>query len=231
MLGVLLGGVMAVAPLACWALLARARVVGWIVGAVLVVGTSAVAVVLATQAPRPEQVFWLLDAYFVGSVAVVAVGRLVERRHSPLPGGGRRRIGRILFGWYAGIAALCVAGLTLFAAGYDEPYVDESEVLPLPPGLRLIEKGQVGCGSGTCSMQFVIGGEQGTPVEQLAQQVRDHLTRSRGWHLNAQGTACREEEPNADYQSSDIAVSVRGDQVIVDLASGKGYGQRACPDS
>lgn len=228
---VLFGVVMVAAPLVCWALLARERLVGWTVAAVLVVGASAVIALLVTHSLRPDPSLWLVIAYLVGSVAVVTTGRRIERRHSHPPDGRRRRIGRILFGCYTAMAALCIAPLTLFVALDDEPYVDQTEVLPLPPDLHLIDKTQVSCGSGTCGMDFVIGGDPGTPVEQVARQVRDHLTTSRGWQLTAQGTGCREEEPNADYQSSGITLTVRGDQVLVNLESGKGYGKPGCPES
>jgi hypothetical protein len=213
----------------CWALLARTRVVGWLVGALLLVGASVVLAVLKTQALRPSQVYQVLVAFLLGPAAVVVAGRLAERRIAGTLDGGRRRVGRILFGCYVGVAALCAAGIAFLAFADEAPYVDETEVLPLPAGLRLVEKGEVRCGSGTCGMNFVIGGEPGMPVGEVERRVRELLVQSRGWRLGAAGTACRQEPPNGDFQSSDIEVTVQGEQVVVVLESGRGYGYEACP--
>jgi len=191
------------APLGCWALLARTKILGWTFAFVF----AAYAVTEFCLAPGwlfsdrlGGERLWLMLGLSVMSVVALAVGTHLENRDLAVPrmrSTRRGSAGLILSSLYA----LGVAGL-LFLAVLAAPDLDlssgpvmprppSSAVLPLGPGLA-VKQDQLGCGTAECTTFFDVsyGGRSGNEV---LQQVVNQLNRLHGWGLAASSglSGCR----------------------------------------
>ncbi len=108
--------VAAFVPLACWALLARTRLIGAIVGAVLTAG-AALGLALAFEWLAWSGRTGALIAYVPVTTVVVAAGVLVERRRlAPPPGeliGWRRASGWLLLATFVVAVDVIVGPLVI----------------------------------------------------------------------------------------------------------------------
>ncbi len=181
------------APLGCWALLARTKVLGWTFASVF----AAYAVTEFCLAPGwlfsdrlGGERLWLMLGLSVMSVVALAVGTHLENRDLAVPrmrSTPRGSAGMILSSLYAlGVAGLLFLAV-LVAPGLDlspgpvVPRPPGSLVLPLGPGLA-VKQEQLGCGTAECTTFFDVsyGSRSGAAT---LQQVVDQLNRLHGWNL------------------------------------------------
>ena len=231
MAGVIPGLLFAVVPLVCWALKARTARVGWIVAAVLA-ACGAGGLGLAAGWFRSGEKLTLLAALALMMPLVIVFGITAERN----AGAGRSRSGSI-----RGVAGLVVSVaylgfsfaivpllVLLFLYEGGAAYVPSgAEVLPLPVGLTVAGDQDQGCSSGShtiCSRQFLIVSTAGLPAGQVAQRLRDHLARVRGWSLGPDvgggWGGCRSEGWLLDRQQVCVDVYVNQQQVTMLLQGG-----------
>lgn len=177
-------------PVLCWALAAQTRRGRWF-------GVTALTVLAAVQIPLQCDVFGtdfevtvgVVLAVLVVVVLVVAWSIDVEpARVVPLRWYVKVRIG---IGWTFGVLyclligfvvlALTVNGLLEFGTATTPP---ADALGSLPGGLSMTETVAPDCDHDTdgtdCGRTFYIKGANGTP-EQVAEQVRQYLTDSKGW--------------------------------------------------
>jgi hypothetical protein len=212
-------------PVLCWVLLARTAQVGALVAAVLAVCAAGALGVLAGWLQTRARVELTL-AYIPVMVLVIVAGARAERRRT---GSGRSRwarrrtlVGTVLLGVY-GVLVFPLVCLFCFMI-VDEPFVPSSaEVLPPPPGVRVVNDDERGCGSGTCSRRLVLGSTIGLSAEEIARQVRDGLTTSHGWHMDTQGYACRPHGWLVDRSELCVSLNIVDGRVRMELEGARVY--------
>jgi hypothetical protein len=190
-------------PLACWALLARTKILGWTFAAVF----AAYAVTEFCLAPGwlfsdrlGGERLWLILGLPAMSVVALVAGTQLENRDLAVPrmrSTRRGSAGVILSSLYAlGVAGLLiltalVAPALDLSSGPAMPRPPSSSVLPLGPGLA-VQQDLLGCGTAKCTTFFYVsyGGRSGNEV---LQQVVNQLNRLHGWGLAASSglSGCR----------------------------------------
>jgi len=230
MAGVILGLVFAVVSLVCWALMARTARVGWIVAAVLA-ACGAGELGLADGWFLSGEKRTLMAALALLMPIVIVFGIATERE-----AGARRSRSGSLRGIVAMVVSVAYLGLSftvipllVLLSLYNGPaYVPSgAEVLPLPAGLAAAADHDQGCSSGshtTCSRQFLIVSAAGLPAGQVAQRLRDYLTRVHGWTLSPDvgggWGGCRSEGWLLDRQQVCIDVDAASRQQVTMLLQG-----------
>lgn len=188
-------------PLVSWALLARTRATGMIVGTVLLGCTAAEVAATAGHADRI-----LVAVVLPAAMAVVLLaGFLAEGPRFS----GRGAAGALVWFFYC-VGCLASYGIYATGTGWETNYHNgvgmpaASDVLPLGPGLAATQK-NLGCGTGewtTCTIEFFVHGTAGQSQAALLNQVTGDLGRAHGWSVG---------HPGADPWKSCLQ---RGDQVV-----------------
>jgi len=221
---VALGLLLAVVPLACWALITRTVTTGWVVAAVLAAcGGSALGLAAGWFGSGEKDTS--LAALALAMPLVLVAGGAAERRAGArrLRSGGVRGIaGLVVSVAYVGVSFI-VAPLMVLAMLYEgAAYVPSgTEVLPLPAGLAVASDQDRGCSSGSatfCTRQFLITSTAALPAGEIAQRLRDQLTRVHGWRLSldmGDWGGCRTEGWLLDRQQVCIDMYVSQRQVTV----------------
>lgn len=217
-----LGWTLVALPLACWALVARTRWVGWIV-AVVLAACVAGEIGLATRWIHIEERNTLLIAFFPMTVLAIVVGIVAEQRsagvHRLRAAGGRVAFGVTLSTIYAafGIVIVPLAALFVMLNGLVST-PSGAEVLPLPTGLVVTANQDLKCGNGSnavCSRQITVRSAVGLPAATIALRLRDHLLHEHGWHLapdnTGGGNACRTEGWFLDRRYVCLSMNLRPD--------------------
>lgn len=176
-------------PCVAWIFVARSRRIGWIVGLVLF-GWIGLVMGIVAVFPRARAEITLV--YLPVAVAVIWIGRRLERRQLGLP---ERASGvwavRILLAVTTVIT--CVCGPLVFFAFNEDPFMPSAdELLPLPRGIHATEMTgdhAYSCGTGSCTRRFTVTGRPGQPASEVRDVVSRHL-RGRGWKLDAGGQDC-----------------------------------------
>lgn len=185
---IVLAGLGALPPIV-WLLSARKGQVRRVV-AITLIAWAVVSIVLAAAVPRAGAE--VVVGYFIGVAAVMVVGRAVENRRL---GRSEPNAGSWLYRIMIGFVGLVVCACAPFSfyVFNSEPFVPSADqLLPVPPGLSATVEEPEGlpCGSGACYRSVVVTGEQGQPVSDIYEQIRQHLI-SRGWNLRHSGQDCR----------------------------------------
>ncbi|MFJ9371463.1 hypothetical protein ACIRRA_44680 [Nocardia sp. NPDC101769] len=184
-------------PVLCWALAAQTRRGRW-------AGVTVLTIVAGVQIPLQDDVFGtdfqaavgVVLAVFVIVVLIVApIMELAPTRVVPPGRGAKVRIG---IGWtlgglyclFSGFVVLVVTATGLMELGTATmPPADA--IGSLPEGLSMTKTEAPDCANdsdGTdCERTFYIAGTSGTP-EQVAEQVRQYLTDSKGWTFTPEKT-------------------------------------------
>ncbi|WP_316526224.1 hypothetical protein [Kitasatospora brasiliensis] len=190
-------------PVVCWAFLARTRVVGAAVLAVLVG--------LAVALFGLEKDWWFTRAaaevetgYPLAAGLVVLVGGLAERRlrgprpakefHHPVGGSIAAFAVQLL------AAAAIAFGYRLFSLSAFFP--NTAEVAP-PPGLTVTRVDQGYCGSNFCARTLTIGGAGDPPAAEVEARMRAALTAD-GWSPGRDGALVRPHGWLLDRRLSEI---------------------------
>jgi hypothetical protein len=187
---VVLGLLIAVVPLVCWALIARTARTGWIVAGVLAAcGGSAVGLAAGWVGFGEKDT--LLAALALAMPLVIMAGSSAERRAGARrlrSGGVRGLVGLVVSAAYVGVSLIVVPLMILILLYTGDAYVPSgAEVLPLPAGLVVASDQDGGCGGGSatiCTRQIVVTSTAGLPPGEIAQRVRDYLVHGRGWRLS-----------------------------------------------
>jgi hypothetical protein len=192
-------------PIASWALLARTRLIGAIVAAVLA-PAALLALALALDWVHPGHWAGLVLSYVPITALVVCVGVLLERRRlASRPGeliSWRRATGWLLLAVF--VVGAGVLPLPLVALG-SIAHHDHPRVLPLPADL-VAEQTSHGCGSSSCTREFTITSATHDSTDHMVAELRRFLTTSRGWSLDEHGSGCQQTGwLNADQLCVDIA--------------------------
>jgi hypothetical protein len=231
MAGVIPGLLFAVVPLVCWALKARTARVGWIVAAILA-ACGAGGLGLAAGWFWSDEKRTLLAALALVTPLVIVFGIAAERDAGAgrsRSGGVRGIAGLVVSVAYLGFSFIVIPLLVLaFLIDGGTAYVPSgAAVLPLPAGLAIAGDQDQGCGSGSrtiCSRQFLIVSTAGLPAGQVAQRLRDHLVRVRGWSLGPDvgggWGGCRSEGWLLDRQQVCVDVYVNQQRVAMLLQGG-----------
>ncbi|MER5350715.1 hypothetical protein ABT093_10320 [Kitasatospora sp. NPDC002551] len=181
-MGLVLGWGYVLLPLACWAALARTRVVGVVVAAVL----AALAVIpvgleyawFHSRATAESQ-----SGYPLAAGLVVLLGALAERRrYGPRPARGS---GQPAAGATIAIAAHSLVGLViglLYQLAVHEPFSPDRSELSLPPGLAVAEDSgpDRSCGLHACRRDLLVVSTGGLSVTEAALRLRARLAAD-GW--------------------------------------------------
>jgi hypothetical protein len=195
-LAALAGGIVGLSVVGTWAWGSSGKLLGLAVGGGLV--AAMVGVFAISQWPRGQLVppaadwlgFWMLIG--VAPPAVLVVEWAVRRfgwHHQPLSiTASAQQASRIA------VAAVLAAFLLICACGYAVVGTDnygvfrfsarDSEVLPLPPTLRLISANSCADGgsSGNCTAEFIVTSVDGATRATTVTRLADHL-RHLGWPL------------------------------------------------
>jgi hypothetical protein len=184
-------------PLACWALLARTKVMGWTFAAVFAAYAIAEGSQLTGGWPFRGEPAWLLIGLPVMTVVALAAGGALEQRElrSGVPGlrwGARCATGAVMSVLYAVAVVLgALAILSIVASGGSAtPEIPVGLVMPLGPGLAVTQHDTT-CDTGRdpqCEATFVVTSTSGLPGNALQARVRSQLTQAHGWQLSSDGT-------------------------------------------
>jgi hypothetical protein len=100
-----------------------------------------------------------------------------------------------------------------------DPYLpDSSELLPLPAGLTVIDNRDLGCGSGSCTREILVGSHDARPESEIRSRVQDHLSRNHGWQLDQNDSGCRRNGWLVDRTTLCVSLFVDDQQrVVIDL--------------
>ncbi|WP_141725424.1 hypothetical protein [Micromonospora pallida] len=204
-----------------WWLAARTRRIGWIVGLVLL-GWTAVAAVVIAAFPRAQAEMTV--GYLPVAVAIIGVGRAVERRRL---GPAERPRGSWAYRVAVVLASLvaCVCAPSSFYVFNSEPFIPSAdELLPVPAGLSATvdEPDGHSCGSGACGRFFTVTGRSGQPTSGVFEQVRQHLI-SRGWDLGHGGQSCQPTGWLLDQRSMCVSVYILEDAVHVSFEGSRAW--------
>jgi hypothetical protein len=190
------------APLACWALLARTKVLGWAFAIVFAAYAVTEGGLMAGGWPFRDEPAWLLAGLPVMSVVALAAGTLMERHEvsASEPGwGARGAVGLFVSTFYGlaviGGAAILLGMLTSQAPA--TPAVPIAAVEPLGPGLAITQQ-DMSCDAGRdpqCTAVLRIISTSGRSGQAVLESVRSQLTQDHGWQLISRGGTmfgCRE---------------------------------------
>ncbi|KQV16656.1 hypothetical protein ASC99_28215 [Kitasatospora sp. Root107] len=210
-------------PGVLWAMTVRTHRVGWAVGAVLVacgVGKLLLQNNLFTVERGRDD---LAGVALLLPIPVIIAGWLLERwtagprKVAPLQDRSQAGIAGLVF--YTLIAGVAT-GFTYHDGGKDN-IPSAAQVLPLPAGLVSHERDGLTCSADRCGVGFTVTSSAGLTLQQIAQQVRDHLERTHGWHLDSTGRGCRPAGWVLDRSQTCLQVRVLplSRQVSVDLVN------------
>ncbi|WP_327067646.1 hypothetical protein [Kitasatospora sp. NBC_01302] len=196
-------------PLVCWLFAVRTVSTGWIVGILLAL-LAATEIALAQRWLLPDARVTLIVVITFVTAAVLPVGILIESRRpgvpklSSLQGRGAAGMGLSLFYCVLGPVAALGAAWLVGINGVPAITPSDREVLPLPAGLAVVSDRDEGCGGGSetsCERRIEVRGTAGQSSDEVARELRDHLTRAHGWQFTLDhGSlgACRDEDRGLD---------------------------------
>ena len=214
-------------PVVCWVLLVRDPLIGSVVAAVLLTSAAGYASLAAGWVTISRGRLDLLVTYPLVAAVILGIG-LGLQRHRPATAAvagadsQRRVAGHVLLTVYIGLGVLVgIPAATYFVN--DGPFVPSaSELLPLPADLAVTDNREIGCGSAECDRVMIISSRTGGSSTDVVQRLREHLVRARGWHLDADDSACRPRGWIVDRTSLCLSISVNQQQEVhVNLAGRK----------
>jgi hypothetical protein len=193
-------------PFACWFMLARVPAIRWGVCLVLLLLVAPTVGLYVGWIDTRAQVELILG-YAPASAAIIGVGMLLQRKHArdlpPLR--PHRTKGKVLLLIYVSFMVLCCSPVAVRAV--NEPFTPpDSELIPLPSGLVLIDDQDLGCGSGDCSRSFSIGSTDGASTNEIVAAVWKHLEVNHGWADST--TACRPQGWLLDHSELCVEVDI-----------------------
>jgi hypothetical protein len=212
------------APLACWALLARTKILGWTFAIVFVAYAVAEGSQLQGGWPFRAEPAWLLIGLPVMTVVALVAGTILENRElgEADPGRGvRGQIGVLLASFY-GIAVVGGAVLLLIVLGSlpTRPAMASPDlVTPLGSGLTVTQQ-EPDCPNGEdipCTAEFQVRSTSGLRGQALVDLVQSRLMRLHGWPQDPSGyglTGCR--LISGHMVCLTIAADTRGVQISLD---------------
>jgi hypothetical protein len=147
---------------------------------------------------------------------------LIDEKHSA--SSRDQRPSRVRFGWIGLNVSSVLIGLILvpaavFLAVLQAGSPDLSVVLPLPRSLVVVQRSDLGCGSDTCTISVTVRGPASADIRAVDRQLRDHLQRRKGWHLDRNGRSCRPSGPFAVATTCVELVDQRHTVVVLVSAS------------
>jgi hypothetical protein len=178
-------------PLACWALLARTKVLGWAFAIVFAAYAVTEGGLMAGGWPFRDEPSWLLAGLPVMSVVALAAGTLMERREVA--------VGLFVSAFY-GLAVTGGAVLLFGILGSEPPAtpaIPIAVVEPLGPGLAITQQ-DMNCDAGRdpqCTAVFRVISTSGLSGRAVLERVQSQLTQAHGWQLISRGGTsfgCRE---------------------------------------
>jgi hypothetical protein len=190
------------APLACWALLARTKVLGWTFAIVFAAYAATEGSLMAGGWPFRDESAWLLVGLPVMSVVALAAGTIMERRDVAAsdPGWGARGAVGLFVSTFYGLAviggAVVLLGM-LTSQAPAIPAVPIAAVEPLGPGLAITQQ-DTSCDAGRdpqCTSVFLVTSTSGLSGSATLERVRSQLTQAHGWQLYSRAGVlfgCRE---------------------------------------
>ncbi|MFF7634218.1 hypothetical protein ACFZB9_13840 [Kitasatospora sp. NPDC008050] len=215
-------------PLVCWLFAVRTVRTGWVVGILLAL-LAATGIALAQGWILSDAKVTLMVIITFAAAVLLPVGIVVESRRpgvpklSSLQGRGAAGMGLSIFYCVIGPAAALVAAWLVGINGVPATTPSDREVLPLPTGLAVVSNRDEGCGGGSetyCTRSIEVHGTAGQSPDEVARELRDHLTRAHGWQFTLDhGTwgACHDEGRNLDRHQVCADVSDDKGTVIVTL--------------
>jgi hypothetical protein len=190
------------APLACWGLLARTKVLGWTFAIVFVAYAATEGGLMAGGWPFRGESAWLLVGLPVMSVVGLVAGTVMEMREvgaSDQGWGARGAVGLFVSTFYGlavvGGAVVLLGMLTSQAPAV--PAVPIAAVEPLGPGLAITQQ-DTSCDADRdpqCTSVFLVTSTSGLSGSAILERVRSQLTQAHGWQLDSRGGivfGCRE---------------------------------------
>jgi hypothetical protein len=190
------------APLACWALLARTKVLGWTFAIVFVAYAATEGGLMAGGWPFRGESAWLLVGLPVMSVVALAAGAVMERREVAAsdPGWGARGAVGLFVSTFYSLAVIGGAAILLGMFTSQPPAIPAvpiAAVEPLGPGLAITQQ-DTSCNADRdpqCTSMFRITSTSGVSGSATLEQVRRQLTQAHGWRLISRDDSlfgCRE---------------------------------------
>jgi len=178
------------APLACWALLARTKVLGWAFAIVFAAYAVTEGALMAGGWPFRDEPAWLLAGLPVMSVVALAAGTLMERREVAAadPGWGARGAVGLFVSTFYGLAIVGGAAILLgmlTSQPPETPAIPIAAVEPLGPGLAITQQ-DTSCNAGQdpqCTSMFRVTSTSGLSGSATLERVRHQLTQAHGWQL------------------------------------------------
>ncbi|MCP2327330.1 hypothetical protein HDA40_005837 [Hamadaea flava] len=177
-------------PLLGWAAITRTRLIGIIVGAMLVLVPVGIVFGLARGLPLPGGTD-MLFAYPLAALALIAIGRSIERRsfQATTPAATAKAAYIVLALHLAGLFCLCAPAMLLMVDS-EELHTSPSVLSPLPDGLTIASDEGDDCGMAVCYRNITISSTRADSTEAIERRLRDHLV-ERGWNLGDDASDCR----------------------------------------
>ncbi|MFI9327532.1 hypothetical protein ACIGZJ_08260 [Kitasatospora sp. NPDC052868] len=213
-----LGWVYLLVPLVCWAGLARTRVVGVAVLAVLA-GLATVLVGLEYEWFFSRATAEAEAGYPYAAALVILLGALAERRLcGPRPEGRARRREAAASIALTALAVVGVAIVGLYSIFRHEPFSPNLAELRLPPGLTIErDSGPDGsCALHACIRDLSIGSTEGLPPDEVARRLRAALA-SDGWTAGPRNSLVRPHGWLVDKRVTALYITERPQGVAVEF--------------